>query len=381
MTKEYGLNRHISLVVRMRDPYSILGVQRDAGSDEIKAAWRSQAKAVHPDQNQADPDATARFAEIGQAYDLLKDPKKRGLYDQARRAAETKKRDQTIMQQRAAAREAAERAKAAEKLLEELDKAQARAQTERKPESARQDSAKPESAEDMLERIFGDNAKANAASAKPEADDPNMTSEENASARKEKSEARAAQAGSFFSALLRRIRGTAPVAEKAPDITAEAIVTVSDLLEQKWVTIGMPEDREVRFQLEPGMTDGHVVRLKGQGLKLPETVRGDLVVTLLASRNDTFSIRNFDIHTTFPISLADAVLGCEATVQSPHGELKATVPPWSGSDRAVRIEGKGLKDASGGYGDFVVELRVVLLDTPDAKVMDLMRHMREGLYI
>ncbi|MGV1751319.1 DnaJ C-terminal domain-containing protein [Agrobacterium sp. CG674] len=365
----------------MRDPYSILGVQRDAGSDEIKAAWRSQAKAVHPDQNQTDPDATARFAEIGQAYDLLKDPKKRGLYDQARRAAETKKRDQTIMQQRAAAREAAERAKAAEKLMEELDKAQARAQTERNPESAKQDSAKPESAEDMLERIFGENAKAHAAAAKPEADDPNMTSEENAAARKEKSEALAAQVGSFFSGLLRRIRGTAPAAEKAPDITAEAIVTVSDLLEQKWVTIGMPEDREVRFQLEPGMTDGHVVRLKGQGLKLPDTVRGDLVVTLLSSRNDTFSIRNFDIHTTFSISLADAVLGCEATVQSPHGELKATVPPWSGSDRAVRIEGKGLKYASGGCGDFVVELRVVLLDTPDAKVMDLMRHMREGLYI
>lgn len=383
MTKEYGLNRHMSLVVRMRDPYSILGVKRDAGSDEIKAAWRSQAKAVHPDQNQTDPDATARFAEIGQAYDLLKDPQKRGLYDQARRAAETKKRDQTIMQQRAAAREAAERAKAAEKLMEELEKAQARTQTERKPENTKADSAKPESAEDMLERIFGENAKANASAAKPgtDADDPNMTTEENAAARNEKNEARAAQIGSFFSALLRRIRRTAAVAEKAPDITAEAIVTVSDLLEQKWVTIGMPEDREVRFQLEPGMTDGHVVRLKGQGLKLPDTVRGDLVVTLLASRNDTFSIRNFDIHTTFPISLADAVLGCEATVQSPHGELKATVPPWSGSDRAVRIEGKGLKDESGIYGDFVVELRVVLLDTPDAKVMDLMRHMREGLYI
>ncbi|WP_320202848.1 DnaJ C-terminal domain-containing protein [Agrobacterium rosae] len=363
----------------MRDPYSILGVQRDAGSDEIKAAWRSQAKAVHPDQNQTDPDATARFAEIGQAYDLLKDPQKRGLYDQARRVAETKKRDQTIMQQRAAAREAAQRAKAAEKLMEELAEAQTRAsKAEPHPESA-----KPESAEDMLERIFGADAKAKVGAAKPDAatDNSHMSAEEQATAQSEKMEARAAQASSFFSALLRRIRGTTVVPDKAPDITAEAVVTVSDLIEQKWVTIGMPEEREVRFQLEPGMTDGHVVRLKGQGLKLPESARGDLVVTLLASRDDTFSIRNFDIHTTFPISLADAVLGCEATVQSPHGELKVTVPAWSGSDRAVRVDGKGLKDGSGGYGDFVVELRIILLDTPDAKVMDLMRHMREGLYL
>ena len=58
----------------MRDPYSILGVKHDADSDEIKAAWRSKAKTVHPDHNRDDPDATARFTEIGQAYDLLKDP-------------------------------------------------------------------------------------------------------------------------------------------------------------------------------------------------------------------------------------------------------------------------------------------------------------------
>ncbi|WP_320199063.1 DnaJ C-terminal domain-containing protein [Agrobacterium sp. rho-13.3] len=362
----------------MRDPYSILGVQRDAGSDEIKAAWRSQAKAVHPDQNRADPDANARFAEIGQAYDLLKDPKKRGLYDQARRAAESRKSEQTIMQQRNAAREAAQRAKAAEKLMEELAKAQAR--TARADPAA--ENTKPESAEDMLERIFGADAKAKAAGAKPEADNPDLSPEENAAAQNEKAEARAAQASSFFSALLRRIRGTIAAApEKAPDMTAEAIFTVSNLIEQKWVTITMPEDREVRFQLEPGMTDGHVVRLKAQGLKLPDAARGDLVVTLLASREDAFTIHNFDIHTSLPISLADAVLGCEATVQSPHGELKVTVPAWSGSDRAIRVDGKGLQDATGGYGDFVVELRIVLLETPDAKVTDLMRHMREGLYL
>ena len=39
----------------MRDFYSILGVKRDAGADEIKAAWRTKAKSVHPDQNRDDP--------------------------------------------------------------------------------------------------------------------------------------------------------------------------------------------------------------------------------------------------------------------------------------------------------------------------------------
>src|SRR5262249_48807530 len=111
----------------MRDPYKVLGVKRDAKADEIKAAWRTMAKAVHPDHNQGDPTATARFAEIGRAYETLKDPKKRNLFDTAMRVAEAQrehKEEQTIMQQRQAAREAAARAKAAkanaERVMEEL---------------------------------------------------------------------------------------------------------------------------------------------------------------------------------------------------------------------------------------------------------------------
>ncbi|NTJ42787.1 J domain-containing protein [Agrobacterium larrymoorei] len=368
----------------MRDPYSILGVQKDAGSDEIKAAWRSKAKTVHPDQNRDDPDATARFAEIGQAYDLLKDPKKRGLYDQARRAAEGKRRDQTIMQQREAARQAAERAKAAEKLMEELARAQERTAkaagtsagdahgTTQTGSPNTDKTAKPETAEDMLERIFGTDAKAKAAG---DRGDPSSGDDQS-----DKSETAAAGNG-FFGALIRRIRGTPVVPEKAPDMTAEAIVSVSDLVEQKWITIRMPDERDVRFPLEAGMTDGHSLRLKGQGLKLPELSRGDLVVTILVSRTDEFTVRDHDIHTTLPILLADAVLGCEATVKSPRGELSVSVPAWSGSDKAIRVEGKGLQRQDGTFGDLVVELRIVLLETPDAKVTDLMRHMREGLYL
>lgn len=369
----------------MRDPYSILGVKRDAGSDEIKAAWRSKAKTVHPDQNRDDPDATERFAEIGQAYDLLKDPRKRGLYDQARRAAEGKKREQTIMQQREAAREAAERAKAAEKLMEELARAQERnAKANAAPGEAAasaqnsDQTAKPESAEDMLERIFGAEAKGKM---RPEAEKNTSVAEGDHAQVQDKNEAGGSIALSLFNALIRRIRGTQTAAEKAPDMTAEAIVTVNDIIDQKSVTIRMPDERDVRFTLDAGTTDGHIVRLKGQGLKLPDVARGDLVVTVLVARDDAFTVKNHDIHTTLPISLADAVLGCETTVQSPRGEQRVTVPAWSGSDKAIHVEAKGLQKEDGTFGDLVVELRIVLLETPDAKVTDLMRHMREGLYL
>lgn len=106
----------------MRDPYKVLGVKTDAGADEIKAAWRNLAKTSHPDHNMGDPTATARFAEIGRAYETLKDPQKRSRYDQIARMAQAKgqSKEQTIIQQRQAARDAAERAKAARANAEKI---------------------------------------------------------------------------------------------------------------------------------------------------------------------------------------------------------------------------------------------------------------------
>jgi len=63
-----------------RDYYEILGVGRDAGQDEIKSAYRKLARKYHPDVSK-EADAEARFKEVGEAYEVLKDPEKRAAYD------------------------------------------------------------------------------------------------------------------------------------------------------------------------------------------------------------------------------------------------------------------------------------------------------------
>ena len=63
-----------------KDLYEVLGVSRDATEDDIKKAFRKQARKLHPDVNKA-PDAEEQFKELNEAYDVLSDPNKRAQYD------------------------------------------------------------------------------------------------------------------------------------------------------------------------------------------------------------------------------------------------------------------------------------------------------------
>ncbi|QEE46894.1 molecular chaperone DnaJ [Rhizobium sp. WL3] len=434
----------------MRDFYSILGVKRDAGADEIKSAWRTKAKSVHPDQNRDDPHAHNRFAEIGRAYEVLKDPAKRSRYDQQRMKVEALEREQTIMQQRNAAREAAEKAKQAkanaERVLEELaraeaEKAKADAAQATKMKATQQQAAdakakaqpqanagvKDEASEaaaagaaatgadkasafgsvggatgrsnagtaagptasvggtasgpeEAASRIFGDSPEAAAAA-------ENLRREQEAAELAEGMPLKPAASPllapiELLSSLVRRLRGAPPaLPEKAPDIYAEVVVTIADLLEQKSVSLMLNDGREVRVPLE-GVTEGHVVRLKNQGLKFQGLQRGDVAVTIKVLRAERFIVDQFDIRTVLPITLENAVLGCETQVEGPDGTMvPVTVPAWSNSDQMIRIEDLGLPNGDGTRGALVVELRVMLWEKPDEKVTDLMRLMREGLYI
>ena len=70
-----------------RDYYEVLGVARDAGEEDLKKAYRKLAMKYHPDRNQGDKDAEAKFKELNEAYDVLKDAEKRAAYDRFGHAA------------------------------------------------------------------------------------------------------------------------------------------------------------------------------------------------------------------------------------------------------------------------------------------------------
>lgn len=304
----------------MRDPYQVLGVAKDASAKDIKSAFRKLAKKYHPDQNTDDPKAKERFAEANQAYEIVGDEKSRAAFDRGEIDGEGKPRFHGFEGTAAGGDPfAAYRQRGA-------------------PGGAGPGGMRWEfsgggpggSASDIFGEIFGQ-------------------------AFSERGGAPGGP-GTGGGAGMGGRRG-APQA--GADISATLEIGIEEAATGARVQALFPNGKHIAVKLPAYVEDGQTIRLKGQG-EIGPGGAGDALVKLKFRPNPRLRLEGRDIHADVPVPLRDAVLGGKVPVETPHGRLALAVPPWSSSDKVLRLKAKGMPQKTGDNADFYAHLRIML---------------------
>jgi len=299
----------------MRDPYTVLGVSKSAGADEIKKAFRGLAKKFHPDQNKTDPKAKEKFSEANGAYEILGDEKKRAQFDRGEIDAEGKPRHPGF---------------------------DGFGGGRRRPQPGAQE--------------YEHNFSGGGAGGPRGGFDPSDIFAD------------------FFGGGARG-RGRTRAAPKGEDLQGAVTVSLIEAVQGGSARVALANGRTLEVRVPAGIEDGKQIRLKGQGNPGPMGGEpGDALVTVRIAKHPFFRVEGRDLRLDLPIALYEAVLGGKVQVPTLSGVVEMTLPPGTNSGRILRLRGKGLPPVgTAAAGDLLVTLRVTLPEKTDAEFEGLMR--------
>ena len=287
------------------DLYQQLGIKRGASEAEIKKAYRSLAKQLHPDRNKDNPKAAERFAKVTQAYDLLSDKDKRARYDRGEIDEDGNPRMP-------------------------FGSGFGGGAGSRPGPGGGFDgfpggfSADTADLSDLFEGLFG------AATGGR----------------------RGAGSGGPFGGF-----GRARAPQKGADIAYRLKVPFVDAATLKEQRVTLSGGRTIDLKLPKGVDDATKIRLAGQGQEGPGG-RGDAIVTIEIAPHPFFARDGSNIRLNLPITLKEAVLGGKVKVPTPEGPVMLTIPKSSTSGKLLRIKGRGFTAKDGHRGDLLVQLAV-----------------------
>ena len=286
------------------DLYQRLGLKRGATEAEIKKAYRSLAKQLHPDRNKDNPKAAERFAQVTAAYDLLSDKDKRARYDRG-----------------------------------EIDEEgnpkmpfgggfggyspggggpQPGAGFENFNFGGRGGDTADLS--DLFEGLFG--------------------------------EATGGRGGPF-SGFGRRAR----TAQKGADVAYRLKIPFEDAVALKPQRITLADGKTIDLKLPQGLEDGTRIRLAGKGEEGPGG-RGDAIVTIEIAPHRFYTREGNNIRLELPVTLKEAVLGAKVKVPTPDGPVMLTIPKGTTSGKVLRLKGRGFAAKDGKRGDQLVAAEI-----------------------
>jgi DnaJ-class molecular chaperone len=293
----------------MADPYSILGVPRTASEKDIKSAYRTLAKELHPDRNAGKPNAAERFAEVTRAYDLLSDKDKRARFDRGEIDADGNPAGPFGFggggpgggfagAQRGYRHDGFE---GAGQGGEGIDLG------------------------DIFEGLFG---------------------------------GRGGMGGTMGG-------GAGPAGRRRPaprgaNVTYTLKVPFNEAARREPQRVTLADGKTIDLKLPPGLVDGQQVRLGGKGEAGPGGF-GDAIVTIEIEPSAYFEREGDNIRLEVPISLDEAMDGAKVRIPTVEGPVMMTVAPGSTSGKTLRLKGRGFTRKNGERGDQLVKL---LVDIP-----------------
>ncbi len=170
--------------------------------------------------------------------------------------------------------------------------------------------------------------------------------------------------GDIFAELFRRGGSGAPpnMRMRGGDLQYTLAVDFLDAVNGATRRLTLPQGKHLDVRVPPGIEDGQVMRLKGQGQPGHNGgAAGDALIEIHVTPHPFFHRDGNDIRFEVPVTLAEAVLGGKITVPSPSGNLSVTVPPHSDTGAQLRLRGKGVPAHAGQpAGDAYVTLKVVI---------------------
>ena len=353
-----------------RDYYEVLGVGRDATDDDIKRAFRKLAKQYHPDMNDGDKGAEAKFKEVNEAYEVLSNAEKRGRYDQFGHAgAQQGFGGEGGFGQYS---DFGDIGSIFDMFTGGIFGGGGRRQGPQQGNNLRYDLNIS-----FEEAAFGVE-KEITFTREDKCDNCGGTGAKPGTSKKT---CPTCNGRGQVSSSVRTPLGMMNTARPCPDCGGEGVKIESPCPECSGRG-HMRKRRTLKIKIPAGIDTDQRIPIRGEGEPgVKGGPNGDLYVYINVRPHKLFKREGYDLHFEMPITFSQAALGDKVDVPTLEGPVSFSIPEGTQPDTTFRLEGRGITRLQGarGKGDLFVKVRLEVPQKLDAKQKELLRQFESAL--